>query len=713
MKGKRLSLIISIALSFIITFIPSSSVLADITNISTQSTATLSTDSNQTASNQTASSDQYVKAEAVAKLKAATLVNTTYGATSVQYALIDNGEVVISGQSGVYRKDKSTALTNQHMYGIGSVSKMFTAAAVMQLVDQGKIKLDEPIKTYIPEFTMEDPRYKSITVRMLLNHSSGLMGSVYHNAFTYGEPAVDYDLLEVLKTSWLKADPGEFSVYCNDGFTLAEILVEKVSGVSFTEYIKENITGPLSLNNTKTPLDKFKRDLLTKTYLPGSESYLPTEALSVIGAGGIYSSAEDLCHFAELFMNNSSFDILSNSSVEAMEKPEYLNGLWPKDSQSMISYGLGWDSVSTYSFDKYGITALVKGGDTLLYHASLIVLPDENMAMAVLSSGGASTFNQLMAQEVLLAALQEKGTISEIKDSQPDAVTAATTMPGSMTQWEGIYAFTGGVLQASISDEGRLSLKTLLPYTYTQYFSYVSDGKFYTPDGSTSVSFVKESNGNTYLHVTGSAYYPGLGQVKDAGYQAQLITANPISKDLKTIWEKRDKKYFIINEVYNSQLYTLNSPFLKLNLLDELEGYFMNAKILDENTARATIKIPGIYGRDLESYEFYKVNGKEYLKSSGFVLISEDMITSLSTKSKFTCTIGTEGYAKWYKIDKNSANKKIKVTLPKASSFTVYNNSSCVYSSTISSSTTVTLPSSGYIVFAGDPNAKITVKYMN
>jgi hypothetical protein len=118
-------------------------------------------------------------------------------------------------------------------------------------------------------------------------------------------------------------------------------------------------------------------------------------------------------------------------------------------------------------------------------------------------------------------------------------------------------------------------------------------------------------------------------------------------------------------------------------------------------------------GRDLSDYEFYAENGKEYLKTSGFLMLSEDAIGTLSTKTKFTCTIKKDGYAQWFKISDKSAKKNIKVTLPKSSSFSVYDYSgNCVFSTTISENKTVTLPSGGYIVFAGSPNAKFTISYV-
>ncbi len=602
------------------------------------------------------------------------------------------------------------------MYGIGSISKMFTAVVVMQLVQEDRVNLDTPVVAYIPEFTMEDPRYKNITVRMLLNHSSGLMGSTLVNSLLFNDnDSATYDnLLDSLKTSRLKAAPGEFSVYCNDGFSLAEILVERVSGLSFTEYLQENVSGPLNLYNTKTPSDHFQRERLVKTYLPGSDTTLPAEAVNMIGAGGIYSSARNLCRFATIFMDNSQSDVLNSTSRKAMENKEYLNGLWPEDKDSLISYGLGWDSVATYPFGEYGIKALSKGGDTLFYHGNLTVLPEENMAVAVLSSGGSSTYNQVMAQEILLSALKAKGSIPDILPYKTFTEPAPAPMPESELQYTGIYGNSIGLYQITIDANGTLTLGNVLDSSSgTQQFIHTGSGRFYSSDGSTYVSF-EEVDGTVYLYVCGYTLLPGLGQTITAEYQVQKLAGITISPEVKSLWEKRNgKKYFLLNEKYSSEIYTAGTPYSIILLPDEPEGYVLNAAITDSNTAQTNIRIPGLWGRDLNDYDFYKDGNTEYLRTGGYIFVSEDGITSLPSAS-FGADIGENGYARWYKIGKETENKKIKVALPENASFIVYDeNNACVADSYITGQDTVTLPQNGYILFAGDAKTDYSVEYLD
>ncbi len=648
----------------------------------------------------------------VAKQAQATadILTAVYGATSVQYALIDGDEIVLSGQSGTYEKGSNTVLTKEHMYGIGSISKMFVTAAVMQLAEEGKIKLNTPVVKYLPKFKMADNRYKDITVRMLLNHSSGIMGSSLSNAelFDDNDTFCMDNLLDTLKNQRLKADPGAFSVYCNDGFSLAQLLVEEVSGLSFSEYMAQHISKPLKLTRTKTPLDKFNRDQLAKTYMLDPNKATPIENVNAIGAGGIYSTAEELCRFAEGFFYKGEDTILTDDSARAMAQSEYKNGFWYPESNSLLSFGLGWDSVDTYPYNEYGIKALVKGGDTSLYHGSLVVLPEQGMAMAVLFSGGSSIYGQAFAQNVLLNALLAKGAIEEIKADKPFTTPVKAEMPQSEKDNEGYYVLLGGAVKIKISDTGILELYS---GGVTQKFIYTGEGKFYSQDGSTFIDFINQNN-NTYLYAEGYGTLPYLGQVANSGYQGQKVEANPLSKKVKNAWEVREGKLYLqLNEKYDSVFYPLSAGITKIETTQGAEGYCANAKIIDANHAQMLYQIPGLYGRDMMDISFHMKSKVEYLEIADLLYISEDGVTTMSAKN-FKVTIGKAGHAQWYKIGTKSEGKKLKLSLPKNSSVTVYDkNLKCTYYSLTDDKKSLTLPEGGFIVFAGKTGAKFSVSY--
>nr|WP_256719054.1 serine hydrolase domain-containing protein [Paenibacillus odorifer] len=642
----------------------------------------------------------------------ADLLTKGYDTNSVQYALIDHGNIVVSGQSGRNDEQGQKTLTKDTMYGIASTSKMFTTVAVMQLVDQGKIDLDTPVVHYIPEFTMKDARYKQITARMLLNHSSGLNGSSVMNAdlFEDNDTYAHDTLLKQLSEQTLKADPGAYSVYCNDGFTLAEILVEQVSGMDFTSYIHRYITEPLGMANTVTPLDSPDTAKMAGLYYHNYIGELPNQTINMIGTGGIYSTAEDLARFSTIFTGEAE-EVLSGRSVAAMAQNEYKMPLWPDDADNSIEYGLGWDSVNLYPFSEYGIKALTKGGDVTLYHASLVVLPEQEMAVAVVSSGGSGTYDQLLANEILLQALKEKGIIAEIKPEKSYGVPVKADMPESMLQYSGIYGTYIGTFNIDINEGGVMSITSEQPSDNpVQIYEYSADGTFKSADGKVMISFVTNKNGRTYLWIRQYVSVPALGQTALSEYNAEKLQPQDLSTKTKKAWMQRDgKKYYLLNGKYTSISY-LTSVTINLNVSKQLPGYVFDKRITGPNTAISELQIPGMSGRDLLGLTFFTQDGVEYLKMGEILLVNEDAVKPFNFTKMSTVTILPDGYAQWYAISEKDRGKIVKVSMSPNTSFAVYNaRGKCIYFSVIGGKDQVELPAGGSIVFAGDAGTKFEI----
>ncbi len=646
--------------------------------------------------------------------KKATLLTALYGLDSVQYALIEDGEITVSGGVGYNNKVKKEQVNTSTMYGIASISKIFTTTAIMQLVEEGKVDLNAPVTTYIKEFQMADERYKDITVKMLLNHSSGIQGGSLNNALLFNDTTtINHDtLLDVLKEQRLKANPGEYSVYCNDGFSLAEIIVERVSGQTFSEYIAEYVTKPLEMETTKTPQDKFDTTMLAGIY--NGTTKLPIETFNAIGTGGIYSTAENLCQFSEVFMNSSNkSDILSNNSVVSMATRAEQANHWIRLESVSDGYGLGFDSVNAYPFDEYGIKALTKGGDSGFYHGSLIVLPEQNKAVAVLSSAGSSSIDQIFGSSILLQALYWDEIITEpFQYEMSYGFPEKEDIPSELLEYEGYYLTMGGILEIEMDPTGILTMKSCYaPENKTQLI-YTGNGKFRDLLGMNELEFITEGNGKQYIWGGGYASLPTIGSYFSEYYQAYKIDNNIISEDVKDAWEKRENQlYFVIDEKYSSASYISGGLITQVVLSDEPEGYVGHSKIVDENIAISDITLPGTLGRDLQDYRFYTEDGIEYVKIHDFLAISGKNVKALSSKSKYNITIGKDGYAKWYKINSKTANKIMKVTLPEHGAFAVYDkNGICKTYSYVSNKKKIRLPKGGYVVFMGDANAKFTVK---
>ncbi|KPN95186.1 serine hydrolase [Lysinibacillus sp. ZYM-1] len=639
----------------------------------------------------------------------AELLTESYETASVQYALIDNGKVILSGQTGKHDLKGEQSLTKDTLYGIGSVSKMYTAAAVMKLVDEGKVDLDAPLATYIPDFKMKDERYKRITPRMLLNHSSGLQGTIYSNAILFkdNDTYVHDTLLEQLANQSLKADPGAFSVYCNDGYTLAEIMVERVSGMSFTAFLHQQFTEPLKLNHTKTPHDKWEDVKQAGLYTPSYQGKLPTESVNLIGSGGISSTAEDMVRFSQLFMGLEK-EILSDKAVKTMEQEEYKKGMWPGDGDNILNYGLGWDSVKLYPFSEYGIRALAKGGGTVLQHASLVVLPEQKMAAAVVSSGGSSTTNQLMATELLLATLKEKGTIKNIKPNKSFGKPIKTKLPQELVKKAGFYGNSNSHFKIEITRNGELFLSSNPEENYI----YTENGSFINEKGTSKLDFVTEKNGRTYLKKSAYQPIPGFGQIAMTHYLAEKLEDNVLSKETAAAWTKREGvKFYLVNEKYSSAQYLIPKILTKqINRQEDLTGYWEGRKITGPNEAAHQLQIPVIYGRDTTESRFYTESDNEYMEMSGLLYVSGTNLKPLEEVQSFKVTLQANGYAEWYTIPQAVAGKTMTVALPSKSSFAVYDEQGvCVNFTYVSGNNKVKLPKNGMVVFAGKPNSEFAI----
>jgi CubicO group peptidase (beta-lactamase class C family) len=682
-KGKRTSIA---ALTLVLTMLAPMSVMAA-----------------PTADNRSNLSYEPTKKTVAEKAK---ILTETYGTTSVQYALIDGGEIVVSGQMGKNDINHKVPLTSNTIYGIGSTSKMVLTTTVMKLVDDGKIDLDVPVVNYIPDFKMKDHRYKQITPRMLLNHSSGLLGSTGSNATLYGDnDTYSHDtFLEQLANQNLKADPGAYSVYCNDGFTLAEILVERVSGMSFTAFIHKYITEPLDMNHTKTPQDVVEPAEMAGIYSPLVEGQLPQENYNIIATGGIYSTAEDLVKFSQIFTGEVE-GILSSKSVEAMAHEEYKRGMWPEDSDTSISYGLGWDSVNLFPFSEYGIKAVTKGGDTISYHSSLIVLPEYNLAAAVTSSGGTSAKDQFIASELLLSALEEKGIITERKPEKSFGIPVKADIPKEISTYAGMYGANNSVKKIEMNHAGQMTVSTLeAPSDSAQKYTYTADGTFVNDKGTEKLKFVTEKNGSTYLWSRSYISLPGLGQLAFSEYTAEKLETNELAKDITASWEEREgKRYYVVNQKYTSTVYLHSSPILPIHSNKETPGYMSNIKIIGANEAATELQIPGMAGRDTKEIYFSKKNGVEYITAVGSVYASEEIVQPLYSGKQSATTIQADGYAKWFSIPASVKGKVMTVKMPANGAFAVYDQTGiCINHTVVSGKNEVVLPENGRIVFAGE-----------
>lgn len=637
-----------------------------------------------------------------------------YGAAdSVQYALWQDGQVVLTGSCGNYSRTENRALTDDILYGIGSVSKIYTTVAVMQLAEAGRVSLDAPVTRYLKNFKMADERYKQITVRMLLNHSSGLMGSHFESAMLFDDtdPVAADSLLEQLSTQHLKADPGAYSVYCNDGFTLAELVVEAVTGMEFMDYVRARILKPAGLENTFAPGDDFDTERLAKTYHGADTRALPQDCLNLVGTGGIYATASDLASLGGALTGTK---LLRQSSLKAMAASEYDRGIWPDtDAPDALSYGLGWDAVEWLPFSQSGIQALVKGGDTLRYHAGLVVIPEYHMAAAVLSSGGSSAYNEMAAAQILAAALKVQGVaLDESVPLLPEA--APTAMPEELTKHSGYYGSTAAQYRVDVTADGTLTMHVLtMPSVPAMTFTYRDDGTFRDSTGQAAMRFVTESNGQTYLYQQGAGQLPGLGILPTANYAAVKLPENPIAPEVQTDWDRYLSMSFLpMGEKYSSQTYLALADSAAQERAEMVPGYAGGSRIVDSTSARYELQLPGAGGRDGQEINVFEQDGITWMESNNALYMSMEGAPVLYTGAGWSySTVQADGYARWYQVGRH-AGTTMTVQMPEDAGFWVYDGSGQVTASSVLwGDTAAVLPQDGFVVFAGDPGARFHLRF--
>lgn len=224
--------------------------------------------------------------------------------------IIKDGQLIYKHGYGMANLDYNIPISSKSVFRIASISKQFTAMSILLLAKQGKLSLDDEIQKYLPEV----PRYQSpITIRHLIHHTSGIRNYVQLTelAGMLGENVhmTDDDVLGLIaQQKELNFKPGEEYLYSNSGYFLLGLIVKRVSSKSLRQFAEENIFKPLGMNNTHFHDDRTQvvRNRVT-AYIPGSNGgfsvAIPGNS-AFVGAGGLYSSVEDLFFWDQNFYNN-------------------------------------------------------------------------------------------------------------------------------------------------------------------------------------------------------------------------------------------------------------------------------------------------------------------------------------------------------------------------------------------------------------------------
>lgn len=305
-----------------------------------------------------------------------------YDVPGVAVGVVKDGRIVFKKGYGKANQETGQTVNTATLFALASVSKSFTATAVMQLVDKGLIRLDDPVVKHVPYFRLNnDNRYRSITVRMLLNHTSGIP-TMYKAEFGYENPEFDAQALkrhiQKLSNKSMEFNPGEKHAYSNRGYALLAALIENVSKIPFEQYMEKYVLEPIGMKQSGFFFPDLKKSNIASPHVLGdgfrytANSYFPVNRWSA-SCGGLFSNIDEMCNWLLVSLKKGVF-IKNRILTEKRYKQ-----MWTVSSQKNNRMGLGW------FVDKWlGTTLISHPGGGLGYSAECCLLPEHNLGVVVL-----------------------------------------------------------------------------------------------------------------------------------------------------------------------------------------------------------------------------------------------------------------------------------------------------------------------------------------
>jgi CubicO group peptidase (beta-lactamase class C family) len=309
-------------------------------------------------------------------------------------AVLKDGEVVWQRAFGYADVEARRPATPRTLYGIASMTKSFTALAILQLADAGKLSLDDPVEKHLPAFALR-PGGESVRLWHFLTHSSGIpaLGFSEHdiNAFVQGKPSMPLagvdDLLTFVNgaADWTLHKPGVGWYYLNEGYSLLGAIIERLSGMRYADYVTERILKPLGMTRSFFDRASVEADGDAATAYAITSTGRRTPSGYTYNAfpakGGMISNTEDMARYLAMFLTGRPM-LASAESLQALfmpriPRPEAGNPFGPP------GYAYGWQVHP----DFFGQRAIEHGGSVLTATSHMALVPEAGAAIVLLTNG--------------------------------------------------------------------------------------------------------------------------------------------------------------------------------------------------------------------------------------------------------------------------------------------------------------------------------------
>jgi len=287
----------------------------------------------------------------------------------VSVLVAQNGDIVYQKGFGYADIEKKIPVTPDTKFKIGSVSKQFTAVAILKLQEEGKIKIDDKLSKYIPDF----PRGNEVTIYQLLTHTSGIHDYSVQPGLDVTKPVTPQALLDVIKKLPYDFNPGERYLYNNSGYSILGYIVAQLSGKTLSEYLNDTFFKPLGMKNSGIYETNIVLNNEAQGYSMNGEKVKKADFQEMSwasGVGSIYSTTKDLYKWNEAIFNGK---VLSKATLKTAFAQAVLK------SGAKVDYGFGW-----FLITNRGLKFIQHSGGVSGFSAYLERQPENNLTVCVL-----------------------------------------------------------------------------------------------------------------------------------------------------------------------------------------------------------------------------------------------------------------------------------------------------------------------------------------
>ena len=382
-----------------------------------------------------------------------------------------NGDIIYQKGFGYADIEKKIQVTPDTKFKIGSISKQFTAAAILKLQEEGKLKIEDKLSKYIPDF----PRGNEVTIYQLLTHTSGIHDYNSTPGLDMNKPVTPQALIEIIKNFQYDFNPGDRYLYNNSGYFILGYIVAQLSGKTLGEYLNDTFFEPLGMKNTGLyETGKALKNLAQGYSMDGDKvKNADFQEMSwTLGVGSIYSTTEDLYIWNEAIFNGKA---VSDATLKSAFTQSVLN------SGGKVDYGFGW-----FLGTNRGLKFIQHSGGVSGFSAYLERQPENNLTVCVL-------LNSLPSPEGVHPTINGQA-ISEfiLRDKMEKQITGIDTIVSEniLKKYEGRYNYGQGMaIWITLKDKqlfGQMTAMEASPLTP------ISENEFYFKARNAKIKFVTD-----------------------------------------------------------------------------------------------------------------------------------------------------------------------------------------------------------------------------